>query len=258
MQQNHLKLPISAPFRAGGNFLIIPAIDIIDGKCVRLSQGDYAQKKIYNENPLEVAKQFEDAGIKRLHLVDLDGAQQGTIVNQKVLETIATKTNLVIDFGGGIKTDADIQSVYNAGATIATIGSIAVKNPELFFSWLKKYGSEKILLGADVKDEKITVSGWSEQTKISVFDFIKANSEKGVKNIFCTDISKDGMMQGTATSLYKKIKEQFPSVYLIASGGVTSIKDIEDVQEAGCSGVIIGKAIYEGNITLSSLKDYLV
>lgn len=232
---------------------IILAIDIIEGKCVRLSQGDYAQKKIYNENPLEVARQFEDAGIKRLHLVDLDGAKKGTIVNQKVLETIASKTKLIIDFGGGIKTDADIQSVYNAGAQIATIGSLAVKNSELFFSWMKKYGPEKILLGADVKEEKIAVSGWTEQTQISVFDFIKKNAESGIKNIFCTDISKDGMMQGAAISLYKKIKEQFPSINLIASGGVSSLKDIDAVQKAGCSGVIIGKAIYEGNINFFQL-----
>lgn len=236
---------------------IIPAIDIIDGKCVRLSQGDYAQKKVYNENPLEAAKQFEDAGIKRLHLVDLDGAKKGTIVNQKVLEMIASKTKLIIDFGGGIKTDADIRSVYNAGAHVATIGSLAVKNSELFFSWVKKYGPDKILLGADVKDEKIAINGWAEQTKISVFDFIKTNSEKGVKNIFCTDIAKDGMMQGASTELYKKIKDRFPSINLIASGGVSSLKDLESIQEAGCSGVIIGKAIYEGSISLSHLKPYL-
>ncbi len=236
---------------------IIPAIDIIDGKCVRLSQGDYAQKKIYNENPLEVAKQFEDAGIKRLHLVDLDGAKKGTIVNQKVLESIASKTKLIIDFGGGIKTDADVQSVFNAGAGIATIGSVAVKNSQLFFSWLKKYGADKILLGADVKDEKIAVSGWSEQTNVSVFDFIKSNTEQGVINIFCTDISKDGMMQGASIGLYKKIKERFPKITLIASGGISSLKDIDDVVASGCSGVIIGKAIYEGSIKLSELKKYL-
>ena len=235
---------------------IIPAIDIIEGKCVRLSQGDYAQKKIYNENPLEVAKQFEDAGIKRLHLVDLDGAKKGAIVNQKVLEIIASKTKLVIDFGGGIKTDSDIQSVYNAGARIATIGSVAVKSPELFFSWVKKYGAEKILLGADVKNERIAVAGWREQTEISVFDFIKSNFEKGVKNIFCTDISKDGMMQGPSADLYKKIKEKFPEINLIASGGVSSLKDIGDVRSAGCSGVIIGKAIYESKIFLEELKSF--
>ena len=236
---------------------IIPAIDIIEGKCVRLSQGDYAQKKIYNENPLEVAKQFEDAGIKRLHLVDLDGAKKGTIVNQKVLEVIASKTNLVIDFGGGIKTDADIQSVYNAGASIATVGSIAVKKSELFFSWLKKYGAEKILLGADVKNEKIAVAGWTEQTEISIFDFLKTNFENGVKSLFCTDISKDGMMQGASIDLYKKIKEKFPEINLIASGGISSLKDIDDVINAGCSGVIIGKAIYEGNIQLTDLKPFM-
>ncbi|MBI4931056.1 MAG: 1-(5-phosphoribosyl)-5-[(5-phosphoribosylamino)methylideneamino]imidazole-4-carboxamide isomerase [Bacteroidetes bacterium] len=236
---------------------IIPAIDIIEGKCVRLSQGDYSQKKIYNESPLEVAKQFEDAGIKRLHLVDLDGAKKGTIVNQKVLENIASKTKLVIDFGGGIKTDVDITSVYNAGASIATIGSIAIKNPTLFFMWVKKYGSEKILLGADVKNEKIVVSGWTEQTEISVINFINTNSEKGVKNIFCTDISKDGMMQGASIELYKKIKEEVPTINLIASGGVSSIENIEAVRQAGCSGAIIGKAIYEGTIILSDLKPYL-
>lgn len=273
-----------APIRAGGNFAIIPAIDIIGGKCVRLSQGDFAQKKIYNENPLEVAKQFDDAGIKRLHLVDLEGAKKGIIVNQKILEQIASKTKLVIDFGGGIKTDEDIQSVYNAGATIAAIGSSAVKKPELFFSWVKKYGPEKILLGADVqpavtssnalKDCKIAVRGWTEKTQVSVFDFIKSNLEKGVKNIFCTDISKDGMLQGSSVELYKKIMERCKTTSvqeqdgcddlpaekkggvwnLIASGGISSVKDIEDVREAGCSGVIIGKAIYEGRIQLRELN----
>ncbi|MBI3500670.1 MAG: 1-(5-phosphoribosyl)-5-[(5-phosphoribosylamino)methylideneamino]imidazole-4-carboxamide isomerase [Bacteroidetes bacterium] len=235
---------------------IIPAIDIIEGKCVRLSQGDYAQKKIYNENPLEVAKQFEDTGIKRLHLVDLDGAKKGTIINQKVLETIASKTKLIIDFGGGIKTDSDIQSVYNAGANIAAIGSIAVKNSKLFFSWINKYGAEKILLGADVQDEKIAINGWMEQTKISVFDFIKINSEEGAKNIFCTDISKDGMLEGTSIDLYKKIIAQFPKINLIASGGIASVKDIEEVSNTGCTGVIIGKAIYEGKISLAELKRF--
>lgn len=260
---------------------IIPAIDIIDGKCVRLSQGDYTQKKIYNENPLEISKQFEDAGIKRLHLVDLDGAKKGTIVNQKVLEIIASKTKLIIDFGGGIKTDADIQSAYNAGALIATIGSIAVKNPELFFSWIKKYGAEKILLGADVKAAALTLSpkgsnikiqprpleqgtagtnyfiavnGWTKQTDVSVFDFIKKNSENGVKNIFCTDISKDGMLQGPALSLYDEILKKNLSINLIASGGVSSIDHILELEKAGCSGIIIGKAIYEGNIKLHELK----
>jgi len=236
---------------------IIPAIDIIEGKCVRLSQGDYAQKKIYNENPLEVAQQFEDIGITRLHLVDLDGAKQGKIVNWKVLEKIAAQTQLVIDFGGGVKTEEAIEMVFNSGASIATVGSIAVKTPELFFSWIQKYGAEKILLGADVKNEKIAISGWLEQTEISVFDFIKENLDKGVSTIFCTDISKDGLLQGTSVDLYEKIVDQFPKVNLIASGGVSSMKDIEEVEKIGCTGVIIGKAIYEGKIKLADLKKYV-
>lgn len=236
---------------------IIPAIDIIEGKCVRLSQGDYAQKKIYNEHPLEVAKQFEGIGIKRLHLVDLDGAKKGSLVNQKTLETIASKTNLIIDFGGGIKTDNDIQSVYNAGAKMAAIGSIAVKKPELFYSWINQYSAEKILLGADVKNECIAISGWMEETKLSVFDFIRKNISKGIKNIFCTDISKDGMLQGAAVELYKKIikntADDKQQINLIASGGISSMLDVQKVQEAGCTGVIIGKAIYERKIKLEEL-----
>lgn len=236
---------------------IIPAIDIIEGKCVRLSQGDYAQKKIYNEHPLEVAKQFEGAGIKRLHLVDLDGAKKGSLVNQKTLETIASKTNLIIDFGGGIKTDNDIQSVYNAGAKMAAIGSIAVKKPELFYSWINQYSAEKILLGADVKNECIAISGWMEETKLSVFDFIRKNISKGIKNIFCTDISKDGMLQGSAVELYKKIikntADDKQQINLIASGGISSMQDIQKTEAAGCTGVIIGKAIYEGKIKLEEL-----
>jgi len=236
---------------------IIPALDIIDGKCVRLSQGDYAQKKIYNEHPLEVAKQFEGAGIKRLHLVDLDGAKKGSLVNQKTLETIASKTNLIIDFGGGIKTDNDIRSVYNAGAKMAAIGSIAVKKPELFYSWINQYSAEKILLGADVKNECIAISGWMEETKLSVFDFIRKNISKGIKNIFCTDISKDGMLQGAAVELYKKIikntADDKQQINLIASGGISSMLDVQKVQEAGCTGVIIGKAIYERKIKLEEL-----
>lgn len=232
---------------------IIPAIDIIDGKCVRLSQGDYARKTVYNENPLEVAKQFEGIGIKRLHLVDLDGAKKGTIVNLKVLERIASQTNLTIDFGGGIKTDQDIESVYAAGAAIATIGSIAVKNADLFFSWIKKYRADKILLGADVKNDKIVINGWAENTSFSVFDFIKQNCIAGVENIFCTDVSKDGMLQGAATILYKKILVENPQLNLIASGGVSSIDDIYETEKAGCKGVIIGKAIYEGRIGFEEL-----
>jgi len=236
---------------------IIPAIDLIDGKCVRLSQGDYAQKTVYNENPLEVAKMFEDIGIKRLHLVDLDGAKAGKVINQKVLETIASQTKLTIDFGGGIKTDESIQSVFDAGAHMATIGSIAVKNKELFFAWLKKYGADKIMLGADVKDEKIAVSGWLESTDITIFDFMEENIQQGVSNIFCTDISKDGLLQGPSTELYKKIIDRFKNIYFIASGGVSCIRDVEELNAIGCNAVIVGKAIYEGKITITELKKYV-
>ncbi|MBA2614128.1 MAG: 1-(5-phosphoribosyl)-5-[(5-phosphoribosylamino)methylideneamino]imidazole-4-carboxamide isomerase [Bacteroidetes bacterium] len=233
---------------------IIPAIDIIDGKCIRLTQGDYSQKKVYNDNPLEVALQFEDIGIKRLHLVDLDGAKQGKIVNYKVLEKIATKTKLTIDFGGGIKNNEDVKSVFESGASIATIGSIAVKNELLFFSWIKKYGQDKILLGADVKDEKIAINGWLETTDILMNDFIKKNMAEGIKTIFCTDIAKDGLLQGPSIDLYKKIISAFPKLNLIASGGVSNSKDLETLKEIGCSGAIVGKAIYEGLITMKELK----
>ncbi|MBN8695645.1 MAG: 1-(5-phosphoribosyl)-5-[(5-phosphoribosylamino)methylideneamino]imidazole-4-carboxamide isomerase [Bacteroidetes bacterium] len=236
---------------------IIPAIDLIDGKCVRLSQGDYAQKTIYNKNPLEVAQMFEDIGIKRLHLVDLDGAKAGKVINQKVLETIASQTKLTIDFGGGIKTDENIQSVFDAGAHMATIGSIAVKKKELFFAWLKKYGADKIMLGADVKDEKIAVSGWLESTDINILDFMDENIQQGVKNVFCTDISKDGLLQGPSTELYKKIIDRFKNINFIASGGVSCIKDVEELNTIGCNAVIVGKAIYEGKITLNEFKRYV-
>ena len=237
---------------------LIPAIDLIDGKCVRLTQGDYAQKTIYNENPLEVAKQFEDIGIKRLHLVDLDGAKAGRVINIRVLDNIANKTKLVIDFGGGIKTEEDVTRVYDAGASMATIGSMAVKDQALFFSWVKKFGADKILLGADVKDEKIAISGWLEKTDLSIFDFIKQNTNAGVKTLFCTDISKDGMLQGPSTELYKKILETYPKLNLIASGGVASMKDVHILDETGCTAVIIGKAIYEGKITIAELKKVLL
>ena len=233
---------------------IIPAIDIIDGKCVRLTQGDYAQKTIYNENPLEVALEFEGIGITRLHLVDLDGAKLGKVVNYKVLEKIASKTKLSIDFGGGIKTDDDIETVYNYGADLATIGSVAVKNKELFFSWIKKYSAEKIFLGADVKNEKIAVGGWLETTNISVFDFIEENIKEGIVNIFCTDISKDGLLQGPSIDLYRSILTKFPTLNLTASGGVSQLSDLEELKKIGCSGAIVGKAIYEGRITMDQLK----
>jgi len=232
---------------------VIPAIDIIDGKCVRLTEGDYSQKKIYNEHPLEVAKEFEDAGLTRLHLVDLDGAKAGSVKNWKVLETIAGKTSLVIDFGGGIKTAKDVQIVFESGAAFATVGSIAVKNEEEFVNWLLQFGAEKFLLGADVKEEKIAVSGWLEKTDIWVYDFIEKYIQHGVQQIFCTDVSKDGKLEGPSVDLYKNIIQKFPNLHFIASGGVSEIKDVETLHEIGCRGVIIGKAIYENRITLHDL-----
>jgi len=232
---------------------IIPAIDIIDGKCVRLTHGDFNQKKIYNEDPLEVAKEFEDAGIQRLHLVDLDGAKAGVVKNWKVLESIAGKTSLVIDFGGGVKTEKDVHIVLNSGAAFVTVGSIAVKDEPLFSSWLSGMGAEKFLLGADVKNEKITVSGWLEQTDIWIYDFIEDYLAKGITQIFCTDVSKDGAMEGPSLGLYKDIVERFPKLHFIASGGVSNMDDVYALEEAGCSGVIIGKAIYEGKVSLQDL-----
>lgn len=236
---------------------IIPAIDLIDGKCVRLSQGDYQQKTIYNENPLEVAKMFADAGIRRLHLVDLDGAKAHHIVNHKVLETIASRTNLIIDFGGGLKSDDDLRIAFECGASMVTGGSIAVKNPEVFASWIEKFGGEKIILGADVKDEKIAVGGWIETTDLELIPFIQNYMGKGISKVICTDISKDGMLSGPATDLYKKMLEQEPTMYLIASGGVSSIRDIEMLIENKVPAVITGKAIYEGRIKLPELAKYL-
>ncbi len=232
---------------------IIPAIDIINGKCVRLTQGDYAQQKVYNEHPLDVAKQFEEAGITRLHIVDLDGAKAGSIINLKVLETIASQTKLIIDFGGGIKKLADVESIFNAGAAIATLGSMAVKHPELLEEWLLEFGAGKFLIGADVLDNKIKISGWLEDGGISIFDFIGKMIGLGVTNIFCTDIAKDGAMQGPSTELYKKIIAEHPEINLIASGGVTTIDDVIQLKAIGCSGAIIGKAIYEGTIALNEL-----
>lgn len=233
---------------------LIPAIDIIDGKCVRLTQGDYDQKKIYNEHPLEVAKEFEDAGLTRLHLVDLDGAKAGEVKNWKVLETIAAKTSLVIDFGGGIKKEKDVQIVFESGAALATVGSIAVKDEAIFVSWLQQFGAEKFLLGADVKEEKIAIGGWLETTDIWIYDFIEKYINHGVQQIFCTDVSKDGKLEGPSIDLYKNIIAKFPALHFIASGGVSNRKDLEDLQEIGCAGAIVGKAIYEGRITLRDLK----
>ncbi|MDD2524888.1 MAG: 1-(5-phosphoribosyl)-5-[(5-phosphoribosylamino)methylideneamino]imidazole-4-carboxamide isomerase [Bacteroidales bacterium] len=236
---------------------IIPAIDIIDGKCVRLSQGDYNQKKIYNENPLEVAKMFEDHGIRRLHLVDLDGAKVSHIVNYKVLEQIATRTTLTVDFGGGLKTDSDVNIAFECGAQMITGGSIAVKNPDVFTSWIKTFGPEKIILGADVKDKMIAVNGWQEETKVELFDFVKEYMDKSVNKVICTDISKDGMLQGPAIGLYKEMLDRFPSLYLIASGGVSSLDDIIALNEANVPAVIFGKAIYEGRISMKDVKQFL-
>ncbi len=235
---------------------IIPAIDIIDGKCVRLTQGDYDQKKIYNENPLEVALEFQDAGLKRLHLVDLDGAKAGTVKNWKVLERIANKTKLVIDFGGGIKKEESVKVVFESGAQLATIGSLAVKNEFEFGKWLIQYGPEKFLLGADVKDEKIAIAGWTETTDLWIYDFIEKYQQRGVTQLFCTDVSKDGKLEGPSTNLYKSIIEKFPLLHFIASGGVSSLGDLEELRKIGCRGAIVGKAIYENRISLKELETF--
>ena len=232
---------------------IIPAIDLIDGKCVRLQQGDYAQKTVYNENPLEVALQFQDAGIKRLHVVDLDGAKAGKITNIAVLEKIAANTSLSIDFGGGVKTAVDFQSVLNAGAKYVAVGSVAVKQPTIFAEWLEQFGADKIMLGTDVKNNKLAVSAWQESTEVDIFEFLEEKSRQGIKRVFSTDISKDGMLTGPAIELYRKLHSRFPEIELIASGGVSRIEDIPACEKAGCSGVIIGKAIYEGRITMNDL-----
>ncbi len=236
---------------------IIPAIDIIDGKCVRLTEGDYSQKKIYNEHPLEVAKQFEDAGLTRLHLVDLDGAKAGQVQNWKVLETIAGKTGLVIDFGGGIKTEKDVRIVFDSGAALATVGSIAVKDEPEFVTWLDTFGPDKFMLGADVKEEKIAVGGWLETTSIWIYDFIEKYVGKGITQLFCTDVSKDGRLEGPSTDLYKNIVDRFPSLHFIASGGVSNMNDLDALQTIGCKGAIVGKAIYENRITLQELKRFI-
>ncbi|WP_017731413.1 1-(5-phosphoribosyl)-5-[(5-phosphoribosylamino)methylideneamino]imidazole-4-carboxamide isomerase [Nafulsella turpanensis] len=235
---------------------IIPAIDIIDGKCVRLTQGDYSRKKEYNSNPLEVAKAYEGAGIRRLHLVDLDGAKQKKIINLNVLERIASGTGLHIDFGGGVQSDRDIEAAFNAGASQVTGGSIAVKQPQLFQEWLKKYGSEKIILGADVKNGQIAVSGWEESSERELFNFLDDYQQKGVQYVICTDISKDGLLQGPSASLYQQIIKQFPDLELIASGGVAGMDDLHELKAIGCHGAIIGKAIYEGNISLQELAKF--
>ncbi len=235
---------------------IIPAIDLIEGKCVRLTEGDYAQKKIYNEDPLEVAKQFEGIGLMRLHLVDLDGAKAGEVVNWKVLEKIANKTSLKIDFGGGIKTEATLKTVLETGATYATIGSLAVKSREIFEEWIARFGASQFMLGADVYEEKIAIGGWIEKTNIDVYDFIDSYMNKGVTQIFCTDIQKDGKLEGPSLLLYQKLITKFPTLQLIASGGVSQLKDLEDLKRIGCAAAIVGKAIYENKISLDELSKF--
>lgn len=243
---------------------IIPAIDIIDGKCVRLSKGDYNTKKIYNESPLEVAKQFEAHGIQHLHLVDLDGAKSKHIVNYKILEQIASKTKMNIDFGGGLKSDEDLKIAFESGAKQITGGSIAVKDKVIFESWIEKYGAEKIILGADAKDEKIAVSGWQEDSKEELIPFIQSYQEKGIEYVICTDISKDGMLEGPSFDLYKKILEETVTssgdnkLKLIASGGISTFDELPKLAEMGCEGTIIGKAIYENRISLKQLEDYIL
>ena len=243
---------------------IIPAIDIIDGKCVRLSKGDYKTKKIYNENPLEVAKRFEAHGIKHLHLVDLDGAKSSQIVNYKILEQIASKTKMNIDFGGGLKSDEDLKIAFESGAKQITGGSIAVKDKVIFESWIEKYGAEKIILGADAKDEMIAVSGWQEESKEELIPFIQSYQEKGIEYVICTDISKDGMLEGPSFDLYKKILEETVTssgdkkIKLIASGGISTFEELPKLAEMGCEGTIIGKAIYENRISLKQLEDYIL
>ncbi|MFH7015688.1 1-(5-phosphoribosyl)-5-[(5-phosphoribosylamino)methylideneamino]imidazole-4-carboxamide isomerase [Flavobacterium sp. FlaQc-47] len=237
---------------------IIPAIDIIDGKCVRLSKGDYDTKIIYNENPLEVAKSFEAHGIEYLHLVDLDGAKSSKIVNYKILEQIATQTGLKIDFGGGLKSDEDLKIAFESGANQITGGSIAVKNRVIFEKWISEYGSDKIILGADAKDEKVAISGWLEDSKEDLIPFIQDYQIKGIQYVICTDIAKDGMLEGPSFDLYEKILKEAIGVKLIASGGISTFDELPKLAELGFEGTIIGKAIYEGRITLKQLENYII
>lgn len=237
---------------------LVPAIDMIEGKCVRLTQGDYDTQKIYNESPLEVAKQFQDAGVTRLHMVDLDGAKAGHIVNYRMLEKVASHTDLSIDFGGGLKSDDDLHIAFDCGAQMVTGGSIAVKNPDLFLSWITRYGSERIILGADAKEKKIAISGWKEGTAIDLIPFIKDYQSKGISKVICTDIARDGMLQGPAVRLYQEMQQEMPGLYVIASGGVSSVGDIGRLEEANIPAVIFGKAIYEGRISLKEIETFIV
>lgn len=237
---------------------LVPAIDIIDGKCVRLSQGDYQQKTVYSAQPEEMAKIFEGSGVKRLHVVDLDGAKSKHIVNYKVLERITTQTSLIIDFGGGLKSEEDLRIAFESGASMVTGGSIAVKEPETFLSWIKRYGADKIILGADAKDKKIAVSGWQENSDLELIEFVKGYLNLGVKKCITTDISKDGMLKGPSIELYKEMLEKLPDLYIIASGGVSSMADIEALECASIPAVIFGKAFYEGRITIKDIENYII
>ncbi len=232
---------------------LIPAIDIIGGQCVRLTKGDYDQKTVYRDSPAEVAREFENIGFKRLHVVDLDGAKSKHIVNEQVLQTITAETHLTVDFGGGIKTDEDIEKAFTAGASMVTIGSIAVTNPDLFMGWLEKYGSDRIILGADVRHGKISINGWKEDSSEDLLPFLRKYVDAGVKNVLCTEISKDGTLQGPAVTLYKEVMKAYPQLHLIASGGVSQKEDIEELEREGIPAVVFGKAIYEGRIDLKEL-----
>ena len=235
------------------NIELIPAIDIINGQCVRLTKGDYNQKKVYNNNPVEVAIHFEELGFKRLHVVDLDGAKSKHIVNDGVLKEITKATNLTVDFGGGIKTKNDIEKAFEAGASMVTIGSVAVTNRQLFLEWIEMYGAERLILGADVRNGKISINGWKEDSSEELLPFLKQYVDKGVRNVLCTEISKDGTLEGPATNLYKDIMKAYPQLHLIASGGVSSNEDITDLNNAGIPAVVFGKAFYEGKIDIKSL-----
>ena len=237
---------------------LIPAIDVIDGKCVRLSQGNYDSKKVYNESPMEVAKAFEAHGMRRLHVVDLDGAATQHVVNYRTLEQIATHTSLTIDFGGGIKTAKDIDIAFNSGAQMVTLGSVAVKNPELFDAWLNTYGNEKIILGSDVKENRIAINGWKEESPLELMPFLDQYIKKGITKVLCTDISRDGMLRGAALPLYKEIMGTYPELYLIASGGISCLDDILQLDDAGIPAVVFGKVIYEGRISLNDLTRYII
>lgn len=237
---------------------LVPALDIIEGKCVRLTQGDYATRKIYNEDPAEVARALESHGIRRAHVVDLDGARAGHIVNYRTLEKIASRTNLTIDFGGGLKSDKDLEIAFDCGAAMVTGGSIAVKQPELFGGWIRDFGAERIILGADAKDQKIAVSGWEEATSLDLLPFIGSYVEKGITKVICTDIGRDGMLQGPAVEWYEAIRAAYPQVFLIASGGVGSVGDIERLATAGVPAVIFGKALYEGKISLKEIERFII